>query len=306
MLTRVAQDAQRALLAVEQTDGLLDEEPVKAAYELLGELIGQDFDVDQDGVPRLHRGTRPGRIISTIDPEMQHGRKSSSQRFDGYKLSAAVSNTSEPLIMGVHVAPGGESDGPQAKHLIDQQPPEHCPNRILGDTAYGNGVVRAELAERDVEVLAPVPEGAITEDRVGKREFTIDPAAGTVTCPAGHTATITTSKKGVRTARISRAVCGGCPLKDQCCPGRPNRQIALGDHEELMIAARQALNDPATAAHLRHTRPRIERLLGLLASRYGARKSRYIGSDKACLQASWAAALVNLNPIGRHLTIGTT
>ena len=77
MLTRVAQDAQRALLAVEQADGLLDDESVKAAHELLGELIGQDFDVDQDGVPRLHHGTRSGRIISTVDPEMRHGRKSS-------------------------------------------------------------------------------------------------------------------------------------------------------------------------------------------------------------------------------------
>jgi hypothetical protein len=305
MLTRVAQDAQRALLAVAQTDGLLDDEPVKAAYELLAELIGQDFDVDQDDVPRLHRGTRPGRIISTIDPEMQHGRKSSRSRFDGYKLSAAVSNSSEPLIMAVHVAPGGESDGPQAKHLIDAQPAEQRPDRILGDTAYGNGVVRSELAERNVKVLAPVPEAPVIEGRVGKRDFQIDPAALTVICPAGHTATITTSKKGVRSARIATAVCGACPLQDQCCPGRPNRQITLGEHEELQIAARQALNDPVTAAHLRHTRPRIERLLGLLACRYGARKSRYIGSKKATLQASWAAALVNLNPIAHHLAIGT-
>jgi hypothetical protein len=305
MLTRVAQDAQRALLAVEQADGLLEQESVKAAWELLVELIGQDFDVDQDGVPTLHRGTRPGRIISTIDREMQHGRKSSSQRFDGFKLSAAVANTSEPLIMAVHVAPGGESDGPQAKHLIDTQPADRRPDRILGDTAYGNGVVRSELAERDVDVLAPVPEGAIVEDRVAKREFMIDPAAGTVTCPAGHTTMITTSKKGVRTARISRAACGGCPSKEQCCPGRPSRQIALGEHEELMIAARQALNDPDTAKHLRHTRPRVERLLGLLAVSYGARKSRYIGTKKATLQASFAAALVNLNPIARHLAPAT-
>ena len=182
----------------------MDDESVKHAFELLGELIGQDFDVDDDDVPRLHRGTRPGRIISTIDPEMQHGRKSSSQRFDGFKLSAAVSNTSEPLIMTVHVAPGGEADGPQAKHLIDAQAADRQPDRILGDTAYGNGPVRKELADRDVDVLAPVPDGEVLEGRVGKRDFAIDPTAGTVQCPAGHTATITTSKKGVRTARISR------------------------------------------------------------------------------------------------------
>jgi hypothetical protein len=77
MLTRVAEDAQRALLAVEQPEGLLDDEQVTAAYELLGELIGLDFDVGQDGVPQLHRGTRSGRVISVIDPEMQHVRKNS-------------------------------------------------------------------------------------------------------------------------------------------------------------------------------------------------------------------------------------
>jgi len=48
----------------------------------------------------------------------------------------------------------------------------------------------------------------------------------------------------------------------------------------LLLAARRALADPDIAEHLRRGRPRIERLLGLLAHRYGARKSRYIGSDK--------------------------
>ena len=223
MLTRVAQDGQRALLAVEQTDWLLDDETVKSAYELLRDLIGQDFDVDPDGVPRLHRGTRSGRIISTIDPEMQHGRKSSQSRFDGYKLSAAVSNTSEPLIMAVHVAPGGESDGPQAKHLIDRSRRSTAARPDPWRYRLRQRCRALRASERNVQVLAPVPEGTVTEGRVGKRDFTINPTAGTVICPAGNTATITTSKTGVRTARIPKAVCGACPLKDQCCPGRPNR-----------------------------------------------------------------------------------
>jgi Transposase domain (DUF772) len=58
MLTRVAEDAERALQAVEQADGLLDDDRIADAHALLRELIGQDFDIDSDGVPRLHRGTR--------------------------------------------------------------------------------------------------------------------------------------------------------------------------------------------------------------------------------------------------------
>jgi transposase len=301
MLTRVAEDAERALKAVEQADGLLEEEAVKAAHELLRELIGQDFDIDQDGVPRLYRGTRSGRIISTVDREMRHGRKSSQQRFDGYKLSATVTNTEVPLITAIDVAPAGETDGPRAKHLIDGQPESRRPRRVLGDTAYGNGPVRAELAERDIDVLAPVPDGKVIAGRLAKHDFQIDLDAGTVTCPAGHTVTISTSKKGFRGANFTVAMCRDCPLKHACCPGRSRRQLNLREHEDLLIAARRALADPATAEHLRRTRPRIERLLGLLATRYGARKSRYIGPRKARLQAAWAAALVNLNPIGRLL-----
>lgn len=305
MLSRVAEDAERALRAVERADGLLADEVVGDAHRLLRELIGQDFDIDDDGVPRLYRGTRAGRIISTVDTEMRHGRKSSQQRFDGYKLSAAATNTAAPLITAVDVAPASETDGPRAKHLIDAQPEPRRPPRVLGDTAYGNGPVRAELAQRDVDVLAPVPEGKMIDGRLAKHDFAIDLDAGTVTCPGGHTVAITTSVNGFRGANFTATMCRGCPLKASCCPGRARRQLNLREHEDLLIAARHALADPATAEHLRRNRPRIERLLGLLAVRYGARKSRFIGTAKARLQAAWAAALVNLGPIGRQLAAQT-
>jgi hypothetical protein len=157
-----------------------------------------------------------------------------------------------------------------------------------------------------VDVLAPVPEGTILDEaRLRKADFTIDLKAGTVTCPAGHSVAIATAKNGVRRANFTGVICRDCPLKAACCPTQPRRQIRLVEHEDLLIAARDALADPTTAEHLRRTRPRIERLLGLLAHRYGARECRYIGSKKARLQAGWAAALVNLNPIGRHLATQT-
>jgi len=306
MLTRVAQDAERALQAVEQADGLLGDERVGEAHRLLRELIGQDFDIDDDGIPRLHRGTASGRVISTVDTEMRHGRKSQHQRFDGYKLSATATNTDTPLITAVDVAPASEQDGPQAKHLIDVQPAERRPERLLGDTAYGTGPVRAELADRHVDVLAPVPDAPGKPGRLAKRDFTVDLAAGTVTCPAGQSAPIRTEPSGQRRAAFAKALCDACPLRERCvAPARGTRQVLIAPDEQHLIAARRALDDPATAEHLRRTRPRIERLLGLLAVRYGARKSRYFGRQKARLQAAWAAALVNLNPIARRLAAQT-
>jgi transposase len=307
MLTRVARDAERALLAVERADGLLADEAVGDAQRLLRELIGQDFDIDADGVPRLHRGTRADRIISVVDPEMRHGRKSQHQRFDGFKLSAAITNAAEPLVTAVEVAAASEQDGPQAKRLIDAQPPARRPSRVLGDTAYGLGPVRAELAARGVEVLAPLPPAATKPGRLGKRDFDVDLGAGIVSCPAGETAPIRAEPKGPRRARFAKASCARCPLRDHCVePVRGAKTVLLAPHEELLIAARRALDDPVNAEHLRRTRPRIERLLGLLAHRYRARKSRYIGTQKTRLQVAWTAALVNLNPIGRRLTTQPT
>lgn len=301
MLTRVAEDAERALRAVEQSPELRGTEPVAEAHRLLRELIGQDFEIDADGTPRLHRGTRSGRVLSVHDPEMRHGRKSRSQRFDGYKLSAAATNAEVPLITSISVAPAAEQDGPQAAGLIDAQPAERRPKRILGDTAYGNGKVRAELAEREIEVLAPVPSAVPIEGRFARDDFEVDLGAEAVSCPAGKVAPLSPpDRKGQRTAHFRISECRPCPLRERCT-SRDRRNVTISQHEELLQAARLALEDEETKEHLRRTRPRVERLLGLLAHRYGARKARYLGRAKAEMQAAWAAALVNLNPVGAAL-----
>lgn len=301
MLTRVAEDAERALRAVEaQGAGLLADGAVGEAHKLLRELVGQDFDVDEDGVPRLHRGTRAGRVLSVHDTEMRHGRKSSSKRFDGYKLHAAAINTQAPLITAVSVTAASGHDGPEAAALLDSQDEGRRPGRILGDTAYGNQEVREEMEGRGVGVLAPVATSK-AHPVFGKEEFEVDLEAGAVTCPAGKVARIRKAdRSGARQAQFLRRDCRACPLKPKCT-GADRRRISIARREDLMIAARKALEDPEDAEHLRRTRPRIERLLGLAAHRYGARKARYSGRAKALLQAAWTAALVNLNPIGAAL-----
>ena len=82
-------------------------------------------------------------------------------------------------------------------------------------------------------------------------------------------------------------------------------KLTIARREDLLQAGRRALQDADTEEHLRRRRPRIERLIGVLTDCYGARKNRYVGSAKGRLQASWAAALVNLNPINHHLATQT-
>jgi transposase len=307
MLSRVAQDATRAARAVRAEPQLAAAPAVAAALDLLEQLIGQDFELEHDDLPRLRRGTAPGRILSVVDPEMRHGRKSRHQRFDGYKLHAAATGDGQ-LICAVEVSPGGDRDGAHAPALIDCQPTPTRPWRILGDTAYGDQLARAGLEQRQVEVLAPVPERRPPGGRLAKRDFTIDLVAGTVTCPAGQVAPISPrpDRTGMRRATFRRTDCAGCALADRCQNSEGRRQIPIEPREDLLLAGLAAMADPATREGHRRRRPRIERLLSLLAHRYHARKSRYLGRRKALLQAAWSAVLVNLNPIGAALRTHAT
>ena len=217
---------------------------------------------------------RVGADLSTVDTEMRHGRKSSSQRFDGYKIHAAVTNSEVPLITAVEVTAASDQDGPQAPGLVDQQPEHRRPQRLLGDTAYGTGPVRSELAERNIDVLAPVPEAPV-EGRLGKRDFQIDPD-GHGHLPSWPQRSDRTGPSGNRRALWPRS--RAASARSITLPGATHQPQKLEIlPEERLIAARATL-----AIQSRRLSPDTasSALLGLLAYRYHARQT-LIGSAKA-------------------------
>ncbi|MBV9726966.1 MAG: transposase [Gammaproteobacteria bacterium] len=282
LLVEVARDAARALQAVETTAELIETDRVAEAARLLREIIGQEFDVGDDELPRARRGRGVRQIVSAHDPEMRHGRKTPSRQFTGYKLHAAAA-TDTPILTAIALSAGNEHDGHHAGALIDQQPGSRRPGRVIGDTAYGNVEARELLEQRQVAVLAPVHSSSPRDGTIAKDEFKIDLESDTVTCPQGHTTPIYKPRanrrttNGERVARFAREDCEPCPLRPSCAPGG-QRDIRIRRREDLRQAALQALADPAESEHLNRTRPRIERLLGLIVHRYHARKSRYLRS----------------------------
>ena len=314
LLAEVARDAERAVRAVEVDEQLIATTEIAEAAALLREIIGQEFEVADDDLPRMRGGRRVRQILSAHDPEMRHGRQTQARRFTGYKLHAAAASE-VPILTAISLSPANEHDGQHAGALVDQQPEQRRPRRVIGDTAYGNIEAREEFEGRSMSVLAPVFSTSPKDGTIGKEEFVIDLAADTVTCPRGKTAPIYKSRPvrpddklrpsrpkgaGDRVARFARSDCEPCPLRPRCAPGG-RREIRISRREDLRQAALQALADPAARDHLKRTRPRIERLLGLVVYRYRGRKSRYHGKRKSTLQAVWTAGLVNLHPIGAAL-----
>ena len=93
LLAGIVADADRLLELSRQAPGELGEESAErqrigAAAELLGQLLLQDVERTDDGVSlgvSLKDGVSRDRMMSVHDPELRHGHKSSSRRFDGHK-----------------------------------------------------------------------------------------------------------------------------------------------------------------------------------------------------------------------------
>ena len=113
LLSLIVADADRLLELSRQAQGELGEDSAErqqivAAAELLGQLLLQDVERTDDGV-NLKDGVSRDRMMSVHDPEMRHGHKSSSRRFDGHK-AAIVVDTDSQLIIAVDVLPGNAPD----------------------------------------------------------------------------------------------------------------------------------------------------------------------------------------------------
>lgn len=285
--------ARAVLAAVEGSE----DPAVAEAADLLGRVVDQDVTVGDDGEPQVRDGVARDRIVSHSDPEMRHGRKSASRRFDGHKLDVMSDEGSE-LVLGVDVRPGNAADGEGAAPLLGEaQGVDGIEvETLVGDMAYSDGDVREAVERGGAEMVAKVPP-VTNGGRLPKTDFDIDTAEGSVTCPAGQTTTDARAAKDHKGRPATRFVfpasaCGPCPLQERCVGGKGGRTIVVGVHEERIAAARRAqAHDPAVIALLR-ARAKVERKIDHLQD-LGMRKARYRGRRKTKLQALLAATVAN-------------
>ena len=209
----------------------------------------QDVQRKDDGAD-LKDGVSRDRMMSVHDPEMRHGRKSSSKRFDGHK-AAIVVDTDTQLITAVDVLPGNAPDNLGALDLVEQSEASAgvSVTEAMGDTAYGDGGTRQAFADAGRQLVAKVP-GRPNRKHFPKPDFHLDLVAGSCTCPAGQV-THTIVPAGKRTDRMGRvhqlrafqfdgAVCWVCPLRSQCiaAKGRKGRRVQIHPQEALLQQAR--------------------------------------------------------------------
>lgn len=328
LVDALARDGMAALEAVE---GRELSETVSRAAQLLATVLGQDLDEDEAGMFRIARRVAKDRVISTVDPQTRHGRKTAARGFDGYKGHIGADPDSE-IITATHVTPGNAGDGSVAEDLIvdllgvdadstdtgvedDTDAGQHGDDAdpadtgagpvaddaadgdgaaVYGDNAYGTGAMHDRLERAGIESKCKTQQPVAAGGRFPKDRFNIDLDQDTVGCPAGHHTPIRRHSDGGGTARFGQ-VCAGCPLRQQCTLAAAGRSINIGAFERQLAAARTRQRDPDWIADYRATRPKVERKIGhLMRRRHGGRRARVRGNTKIAADFSLLAAAANL------------
>lgn len=309
LVTRLVNDA-LALLAA------LDVEVIQAAggkpaeaLALLALVAGQDVEPaeDSDGTDgrwRIARNVAGDRMISTVDPEARHAHKTRERRQDGFKAHVVVEpDTGLTTAVKLTKVNGPEnSDAAVGIELVTADPTiTQDAIEVLGDSAYATGDMLHSLDQKRWTPLVkpwpirPAVEGGFTID-----DFTHDPAgahgAGTVTCPAGQTRTVTKSRKAV----FGNA-CRDCPLRPRCTTAKRGRTLVLHPHDQLQREHRVRATDEGFQAIYRTHRPMVERSIAWLTR--GNRRVPYRGVEKNNAWLHHRVAALNLC---RLLALGLT
>ena len=297
LLTAIVQDGRRLLRQAEQTQQAHPDHAatIQAAAALLERLIRQDVEETPGGGCEVKDGTATDRLISVHDPEMRHGRKSASHRFNGHKAAVAVEMESQ-LICGVDVVAGNAGDQQNALELVHQaeRVMDAHVEETVGDCAYGGGPTRNAFAQEQRQLTAKVPSSH-NGDCFPKSAFAIDLDRMEVGCPAGHTTTEfqSSGKNGGGRFVFAAATCQACPLRSQCVRGQGGRTISIQPDERLQQQARAHNRTEAGQKSLRE-RVVVEHGIARLV-RLGIRQSRYVGKTKSRFQVVMAAVVANLS-----------
>lgn len=314
-LQGIVTDAERLLgLRNEIASRLVEDDPrlarLMAAAEVLDALIEQDVERDASGT-RLKQGVAHDRLVSVHDPEMRHGRKSRSKRFDGHKAAIAVDADSQ-LITAVEVLPGNAPDATHAMELTlaSEENTGLAVVETVGDCAYGDGGTRQAFAEVGRPLIAKVA-GHGRRDQLAKEAFEIDLAGMTCTCPAGcTTSTLIRHGSGIDrhgqrqpayAFQFAAESCAACGRRPECIKAKTDRgrTVHLHPQEHLLQAARALQSSPAFSEYRQKRQVAEHRLARLV--QLGIRQARYFGRAKTLFQLLMAATVANLTLVAGQI-----
>src|SRR3984957_5682552 len=278
--------------APDEIDWSVSERQTRAVKEYLAGL-------DVDAQPNPDR--KAPKVISPSDPCSAWTAKANKRVQFGYGLNYLI-DIENAVIIDVEPTPARTYDEVEStKTMLDRT--ERCfglkPKRLAADTAYGTGRFLGWLVDQRIVPHIPVRDASERDDgTLSRSDFRWDRRRGVYICPNGqvlHT-TGTVHEGTTLRYRASKFDCEVCPLKMQCCPNSPTRQIPRDVHEYARDLTRRLMRTKAFIKS-RDERKRVEMRFAHLKVHHGFERMRLRGLSGARDEFVLAAIVQNLKTL---------
>lgn len=297
-LNRLCRQLDRLMAWVSKQSATCLDAPLARYIEALAQVREQDLEPRAEGGVQILQGVAADRRISIEDPDMRHGRKSKSKRFNGYKQHVGTDLDSE-LIVACTVTPANRPEEEATAALQeDMAHQELFPDVLLIDRAYINSEMTEDVLASGGDVICRPWRGAGAKPGLfGKRDFKVNVRDSTITCPAGE---VEPFEPG-QVVHFDPEACGPCELRSSCTQAATGkgRSVTMGDDEGLQKRLRSRLQSRAGRKELRE-RVAVEHRLAHLANRQGP-KARYRGTRRNVFDLRRLSSVQNLEAIARQL-----
>ena len=280
-----------------EKERLAMEEPLKPYIAAIAQVREQNLDEAAEASPKMRQGVAKDRRVSISDPEMKHGRKSKTKRFNGYKEHIAA-DLDTGLILACATTPANRPEGEAGTELWSDMQRQAA---TIGSLSIDRAYVQSELVDEVIggggEILCKPWSGRNTRnpDLFGKVDFKLNMRDRTITCPAGE---VEHFEPGMQ-VHFDPEACGPCPLRAKCtmsASGR-GRSVRIAEDEQLQHRLRK-LAATRKGRHKLRARTAIEHRLAHIAARKGP-KARYRGVRNNLYDLRRAAVIQNLETVQR-------
>ena len=259
--------------------------------------------LDVDAQPNPDR--KAPKVISPSDPCSAWTAKANKRVQFGYGLNYLI-DIENAVIIDVEPTPARTYDEVEStKTMLDRT--ERCfglkPKRLAADTAYGTGRFLGWLVDQRIVPHIPVRDASERDDgTLSRSDFRWDRRRGVYICPNGkvlHT-TGTVHEGNTLRYRASKFDCEVCPLKMQCCPNSPTRQVPRDVHEHARDVTRRLMRTKAFLKS-RDERKRVEMRFAHLKVHHGFERMRLRGLSGARDEFILAAIVQNLKTLALRI-----
>lgn len=246
----------------------------------------------------LRQGTVKDRLISLSDPDMRHGCKSKTKKFNGYKRHIAVDADIPGLILDAEVLSANRREHEATAPLVTRLENRGFElDELHIDRGYLAASIVHVLRDRGTEVITK-PPAPVRGERFSKYDFDFAPDSQTLTCPQGKTIPYRGDGK---THRFPAPVCRECQIRKRCIPtsNKYGKTLKMHEYETYFREMHADLANPTGRARRRARIP-VEHALARVGQIQTTR-ARFRGLAKNQFDLIRTAVVANLHVLAQGL-----